>query len=186
MRDVLLANMGCLIVFKVAGVDAQRLVVELDEDVVRVSDVMSLPPHHAFVRVTTSTASLPTFSLRLRYPQDGDAANAKLVRDLCENYTLSAAEVEEMMAREDYEEQAAKAAAQETEQLLSEVKMEGGVMFVEQIEFGKKQQNGIGKKAAKAKRRNSRRSPNSVRTGGMNTKSGRGVHRQAGRVSGTK
>ena len=171
MRDVLLANMGCLIVFKVAGVDAQRLVVELDEDVVRVSDVMSLPPHHAFVRVTTSTASLPTFSMRLRYPQDGDAANAKLVRDLCENYTLSAAEVEEVMAREDYEEQAAKTAAQEAEQLLSEVKMEGGVMFVEQIEFGKKQQNGIGKKAAKAKRRNSRRSPNSVRTGGMNTKS---------------
>ena len=70
-----------------------------------------------------------------------------------------------------HEEQATKTAAQEAEQLLSEVQMEGGVMFVDQIEFGKRQQNGIGKKAARAKRRNSRRDPNSVRTGGMNTKS---------------
>ena len=32
MRDVLLANMGCLVVFQVAAVDAQRLVWELGKE----------------------------------------------------------------------------------------------------------------------------------------------------------
>ena len=52
MRDTLLANVGCLAVFQVAGNDARTLVWELGKDRVSEEDIVSLPVHHCYVRAT--------------------------------------------------------------------------------------------------------------------------------------
>ena len=52
MRDTLLANVGCLAVFQVAGNDARTLVWELGKDRVSEDDIVSLPVHHCYVRAT--------------------------------------------------------------------------------------------------------------------------------------
>ena len=46
MRTTLLANVGCLAVFQVAGSDARQLVWELDRDRISEEDIVSLPVHH--------------------------------------------------------------------------------------------------------------------------------------------
>ena len=48
MRDTLLANVGCLAVFQVAGNDAR----ELGKERVTEDDITSLPVHHCYVRAT--------------------------------------------------------------------------------------------------------------------------------------
>ncbi len=56
--DTLLANVGCLCVFQVAGNDARQLTLELDRDRVSVEDIVSLPVHHCYVRATVGTAGV--------------------------------------------------------------------------------------------------------------------------------
>ena len=85
-------------------------------------------------------------------------------------YTLSAQVVEEKMAREDYEERAAKEALEEAERIRSEASMDGGMGFTEIIRFSNEQQKGVESKARKSRRRNSRLDPNAVQTGGISTK----------------
>ena len=50
MRDTLLANVGCLAVFQVAGSDARQLVWELGKERVTEDDITSLPVHHCYVQ----------------------------------------------------------------------------------------------------------------------------------------
>ena len=50
MRDTLLANVGCLAVFQVAGSDARQLVWELGRDRVSEEDIVSLPVHQCYVQ----------------------------------------------------------------------------------------------------------------------------------------
>ena len=52
MQDTLLANVGCLCVFQVAGSDARHLVGELGRERVTDEDITSLPVHHCYVRAT--------------------------------------------------------------------------------------------------------------------------------------
>ena len=73
MRDTLLANVGCLAVFQVAGNDARTLVWELGKDRVTEDDIVSLPVHHCYVRATVGTERMPAFSMMVRKPEDGDA-----------------------------------------------------------------------------------------------------------------
>ena len=56
MQDTLLANIGCLAVFQVAGADARTLVWELGKERVSEEDITSLPVHHCYVRSTVSAA----------------------------------------------------------------------------------------------------------------------------------
>ena len=106
MRDVLLANMGCLVVFQVAAVDAQRLVWELGRETLSEDDITSLPEHHAYVRATVEGKRIPAFSMNLRYPQTGDPERAAAIRELSGAYTQTAEAVEAMFVREDYESRA--------------------------------------------------------------------------------
>ena len=106
MRDVLLANMGCLVVFQVAAVDAQRLVWELGRETLSGDDITSLPEHHAYVRATVEGKRIPAFSMNLRYPQTGDPERAAAIRELSGAYTQTAEAVEAMFVREDYESRA--------------------------------------------------------------------------------
>ena len=72
MRDTILANVGCLAVFQVAGSDARQLVWEMGRDRVSEEDIVSLDVHHCYVRATVGTERMPAFSMMVRRPEDGD------------------------------------------------------------------------------------------------------------------
>ena len=73
MRDTLLANVGCLAVFQVAGNDARQLVWELGKERVTEDDITSLPVHQCYVRATVGTERMDAFSMKVAKPEPGDA-----------------------------------------------------------------------------------------------------------------
>ena len=93
MRDTLLANVGCLAVFQVAGNDARTLVWELGKDRVSEDDIVSLPVHHCYVRATVGKERLPAFSMMVRKPEEGDADTAARIRKAASAYTVPARQV---------------------------------------------------------------------------------------------
>jgi len=93
LRDTLLANVGCLAVFQVAGADARQLVWELGKDRVSEDDITSLPVHHCYVRATVGTERMPAFSMLVRKPKPGDADIAARIRAAAAGYTTSATEI---------------------------------------------------------------------------------------------
>ena len=93
MRDTLLANVGCLAVFQVAGNDARTLVWELGKDRVTEDDIVSLPVHHCYVRATVGTERMPAFSMMVRKPEEGEPAVAARIREAATAYTVSARQV---------------------------------------------------------------------------------------------
>ena len=90
MRDTLLANVGCLAVFQVAGSDARHLVWELGKDRVTEEDIVSLPVHHCYVRATVGTERMDAFSMEVRKPERGDRDGADRIRKASSAYTVSA------------------------------------------------------------------------------------------------
>ena len=90
MRDTILANVGCLAVFQVAGSDARQLVWELGKERVSEDDITSLDVHHCYVRATVGKERMPAFSMMVRKPEDGDAAVAARIRAAASAYTLPA------------------------------------------------------------------------------------------------
>ena len=95
MRDTLLANVGCLAVFQVAGGDARQLVWELGKERVTEDDITSLPVHHCYVRATVGIERMPAFSMMVRKPEDGDGEVASRIRQAVPSYTLSAQDLED-------------------------------------------------------------------------------------------
>ena len=89
LQDSLLANLGCLAVFQMAASDARQLVWELDRDRVSEEDVTSLPVHHCYVRATVGKERMPTFSMAVKKPEEGDPAMAAKVREAVREYTVS-------------------------------------------------------------------------------------------------
>ena len=89
MRDTLLANVGCLAVFQVAGSDARTLVWELGKERVTEDDITSLPVHHCYVRATVGKERMPAFSMMVRKPEDGDPDVADRIREAATAYTVS-------------------------------------------------------------------------------------------------
>ena len=89
MRDTLLANVGCLAVFQVAGSDARTLVWELGKERVTEDDITSLPVHHCYVRATVGAERMPAFSMMVRKPEEGDLAAADRIREAMSAYTVS-------------------------------------------------------------------------------------------------
>ncbi len=93
MRDTLLANVGCLAVFQVAGSDARTLVWELGKDRVTEDDITSLPVHHCYVRATVGKERMPAFSMMVRKPEEGDPGVAARIRAAASGYTLTAHDI---------------------------------------------------------------------------------------------
>ena len=93
MRDTLLANVGCLAVFQVAGADARHLVWELGKDRVTEEDVVSLPVHQCYVRATVGTERMDAFSMEVRKPEAGDRERAARIRRAASAYTVSAQQI---------------------------------------------------------------------------------------------
>jgi len=93
MRDTILANVGCLAVFQVAGSDARQLVWELGKDHVSEDDVVSLDVHHCYVRATVGTERMPPFSMMVRKPEPGSLAVAQRIRDDASAYLTPETEI---------------------------------------------------------------------------------------------
>ena len=87
MRHSLMANIGCLVVFQISGDDARQLMVELGSDRVSIEDVVSLPVHHCYVRATVGDERLPTFSMQVRKPEQGNPRVAARIRSAAAAYT---------------------------------------------------------------------------------------------------
>ena len=100
MRDTILANVGCLAVFQVAGSDARQLVWELGKERVSEDDITSLDVHHCYVRATVGTERMPAFSMMVRKPEDGDPEVAGRIRAAATAYTLSARDLSGLMEGE--------------------------------------------------------------------------------------
>ena len=94
MRDSLLANVGCLAVFQVAGNDARQLVWELGKERVTEDDITSLPVNQCYVRATVGTERMDAFSMKVAKPEPGDADTAERIRDLAESYLTPASDIE--------------------------------------------------------------------------------------------
>ena len=94
MRDTLLANVGCLAVFQVAGSDARQLVWELGKERVTEDDITSLSVHQCYIRATVGTDRMEAFSMKVAKPEGGDAAAAERIRDLAEGYITPVGDIE--------------------------------------------------------------------------------------------
>ena len=90
MRDTILANVGCLAVFQVAGNDARQLVWELGKDRVSEDDIVSLDVHHCYVRATVGRERLDAFSMEVMKPEAGDPATAARIRAASAAYVTAA------------------------------------------------------------------------------------------------
>ena len=90
MRDTILANVGCLVVFQVAGNDARTLVWELGKERVNEDDITSLPVHHCYVRATVGKERMDAFSMAVREPVGGDPEMADRIRADAASYVTSA------------------------------------------------------------------------------------------------
>ena len=90
MRDTILANVGCLAVFQVAGSDARQLVWELGKERVTEDDITSLPVHHCYVRATVGKERMDAFSLAVREPEEGDPERAARIRADVSSYVTAA------------------------------------------------------------------------------------------------
>ncbi len=98
MRDSLMANVGCLSVFQVAGSDARRLVYELGRDRVSEEDIVSLPVHCCYVRATVGADRMPAFSMKVRPPGPGNPATAARIRAAAAAYITPVEEIEARQA----------------------------------------------------------------------------------------
>ena len=86
MRDTVLANVGCLAAFQMAGTDARQLVWELGKERVSEDDVTSLDVHQCYVRATVGVERMDAFSMRVLPPEPGDPTVARRIRDLALGY----------------------------------------------------------------------------------------------------
>ena len=90
MRDTILANVGCLAVFQVAGNDARQLVWELGKERVSEDDIVSLPVHQCYVRATVGKERMDAFSMAVRKPELGDPERAERIRAEASSYVTAA------------------------------------------------------------------------------------------------
>ena len=93
MRDTILANVGCLAVFQVAGNDARQLVWELGKERVTEDDITSLPVHHCYVRATVGKERMDAFSMAVREPEGGDPGRAARIRADAASYFTAAKDI---------------------------------------------------------------------------------------------
>ena len=93
MRDTILANVGCLAVFQVAGSDARQLVWELGKERVSEDDITSLPVHQCYVRATVGTERMDAFSMAVRKPESGEPERAERIRAAASSYITSARDI---------------------------------------------------------------------------------------------
>jgi hypothetical protein len=75
LRGAVFGNQATIVCHRVSAEDARYLTAELDEAVER-TDLINLAAHQAYVKTTDGTIRLPTFSIEVPLPPDGDPAVA--------------------------------------------------------------------------------------------------------------
>lgn len=100
MRETMLGNIGCLFVFQVGGLDAQRLILELDSEHLTVEDVTALGNHNCYVRVKLDGRKPSYFSMQTLAPFEGTEESVEAVLAGMESYTRPVAEVDAELGRE--------------------------------------------------------------------------------------
>ena len=93
MRDTILANLGSLVAFQVNANDARLLQRELRGDVLDEQDIMDLPPHHCYGRLTLGSGNAH-FSMELLPPLPGNKGISDLIRQGSDAYTRRTADVD--------------------------------------------------------------------------------------------
>ena len=102
MRDTILANIGCLGVFQVSGHDAQRLRGEIGADRVEEHDIVSLPRHECYMKLSSLSGGVSTLSMRVRPPSEGNSASVAGIRERMSDYTELVGDVDKLLARRVY------------------------------------------------------------------------------------
>ena len=93
MGETILANPGSLFSFQVNASDAALLHKELESDVIEENDIVELPPHHCYGRLTLESGNVH-FSMELLPPMSGNRGIAELVRRASDAYTRPTAVVD--------------------------------------------------------------------------------------------
>ena len=93
MGETILANPGSLFSFQVNASDAELLHRELESDVIEENDVVELPPHHCYGRLTLESGNIH-FSMEVLPPLPGNRGIDELIRGASDTYTRPTAEVD--------------------------------------------------------------------------------------------
>ena len=93
MGETILANPGSLFSFQVNASDAELLHKELESDVIEENDIVELPPHHCYGRLTLESGNIH-FSMEVLPPMPGNTGIAELIRQASDAYTRPTAEVD--------------------------------------------------------------------------------------------
>ncbi len=93
MGETILANPGSLFSFQVNASDAELLHRELESDVIGENDIVELPPHHCYGRLTLESGNVH-FSMEVLPPMPGNVGVAELIRMASDAYTRPTAEVD--------------------------------------------------------------------------------------------
>ena len=100
MRETMLGNIGCLFAFQVGGLDAQRLILELDSEHLTVEDVTALSNHNCYVRVKVEGKKPRYFSMQTLPPFEGASENISDILAGMAAYTRPVSEVDAALNRE--------------------------------------------------------------------------------------
>ena len=93
MRETILANLGCLMVFQVNSSDATLMRNELDASAITEEDILRLPPHHCYGRANLESGAA-FFSMEVLEPTPGDSRMRELIRHASAAYTTPSEELE--------------------------------------------------------------------------------------------
>ena len=93
MREAILANIGALVAFQVDASDAELLRQELRGDILDKQDILDLPPHNCYGKLTLESGNIH-FSMELLRPLPGDPGLAELIRQASDAYTRPTVEVD--------------------------------------------------------------------------------------------
>lgn len=70
LQDGIMSNTACLVSYQISAKDADIVSHQMGHLRVTDTDLVSLDPHHAYVRITTADKSLPVFSLKTLPPPE--------------------------------------------------------------------------------------------------------------------
>ena len=93
MRETILANLGCLMVFQVNSSDATFMRNELDASAITEEDILRLPPHHCYGRANLESGAA-FFSMEVLEPTQGDSRMRELIREASAAYTTPSEDLE--------------------------------------------------------------------------------------------
>ncbi len=93
MGQTILDNPGSLFSFQVNASDAELLRKELESDVIEENDIVELPPHHCYGRLTLEGGNVH-FSMEVLPPMPGNGGIAELIRSASDAYTRPISEVD--------------------------------------------------------------------------------------------